>query len=630
MTVEALTRDRLDTEHGTVHINAERCAGCQECAIRCPTHALRLDPEQWIVHADDALCVGCRQCERVCPFNAVTVRGPMVVSPRQEAVLEEPEQLLGSIGEIRPGLRDWDEALVEANRCLQCPDPTCMEGCPAHIDIPAFIDAVRVRDLTTALHVINDSSMLPGVCSRVCDQTVQCEGACSWALAGGQAVSIGTLERFVADHGPAPRVERSTAEGAGLSVAVVGSGPAGCATAWYLLSAGARVTIIEQSDEIGGVLRWGIPTFTLPDSVTDAPLRALQNAGVTLRTGCTLGVDVTVPGLLAEYNAVVLAHGAARPLTVNVPGIDLPGVEDATEFLIRAKDALNAGKELRGFRAGSRVLVVGGGNTAMDVARTARRLGAEVVAIEWMDRRFARVRPDELAEARAEGVDVRFTTTLQRLDGDGGGVRTAWLRRTHQSSVKRRPRVLRGAAEAITVDRVVVALGYRVDPSVTGSMVSLPIRAESPAGAIPDRRWTASGIPTGPTFAVGTQALQRELGLAVAASPVHEGWWSRLQSAPAASSARVRATWWARIWRRQAEIGMAAAPTPRADRVWVVGDALVGPSTVSGAMAQGREAARAIVAARAVLTTQPDAGGPSTVSMIHDLIARGARKTWPE
>jgi NADPH-dependent glutamate synthase beta subunit-like oxidoreductase len=411
-------------------------------------------------------------------------------------------------------------------------------------------------------------------------------------------VSIGRLERFVADHGPAPHVEHTSAEGAAISVAVVGSGPAGCATAWYLLAAGARVTMVEQSDEIGGVLRWGIPSFTLPESVVEQPLKALEAAGLTVRSGTRVGVDVEIPELLAEYDAVVLAHGASRPLSVSVPGIDLPGVEDATTFLVRAKKALNAGNGLSGFRFGSRVLVIGGGNTAMDVARTARRLGVDVVAIEWMNERFARVRPDELTEARAEGVDVRFTTTLERLEGDGAGVRTAWLRRTRQNKIKQRPRVLRGAAEAITVDHVIVALGYRVDASVTGELVSLPLRPVDQTGAIPDRRWTASGIPTGPSFAVGTQALQREVGLAVAASPVHGGWWRRIQSSPAASSVRFRATWWARMWRRQAEIGMAAAPTPRADRLWVVGDALVGPSTVSGAMAQGREAARAILATR--------------------------------
>lgn len=585
-------------DHAAVHINEERCAGCQECVIRCPVHALSIDPEKWVAEANDELCVGCRQCERVCPYSAIAVTGPVVVAPRVEAHPLHAEPLTGNQQEIRQGFQGWSEALAEADRCLNCPDPTCMEGCPAHIDIPGFIAALRDRDLGKAQGVLSSSTFLPGICSRVCDQSVQCEGACSWSLAGGQAVSIGRLERFVADHGPKLRVERKTAEGAGLSVAVVGSGPSGVAAAWELLSASAEVTIIEKDEEAGGVLRWGIPSFTLPDSVVDSQLTALKEAGLQLRTSCRLGIDVTLDALLGDHDAVILAHGASIPLSIRVPGADLAGVEDATSFLKRAKPALKAGTELEGFGTASRVLVLGGGNTAMDVARTVRRFGAAVTAVEWMDQRFGRVRPDELAEAREEGVDVRFTTTVERLKGDGDGVRTAWLRRTVQRKVSQRPRVIDGDPEVLSVDRVIVALGYRVDPAVAASVVALPLPSTDQTRVIPDRRWTGSGIPTGPALAIGTQALQREVGLAVAGSPVHSGWWARLWHRRPEPPGLFRATWWARLWRRQAEVGFAAAPTPQAERVWVAGDALVGPSTVAGAMAQGRAAARAILKAR--------------------------------
>jgi glutamate synthase (NADPH/NADH) small chain len=585
-------------EHAWVHVNVERCAGCQECVIRCPTHALSLDPERWVVEADDALCVGCRQCQRVCPYSAIAVTGPMVVAPRIEMAPVAAEPLIGSSQEIRPGFQGWSQVLAEADRCLSCPDPTCMEGCPAHIDIPGFIAALRERNLDQAQDVLSLSTVLPGICSRVCDQSVQCEGACSWALAGGQPVSIGRLERFVADHGPAPQVTRKTALGAGLSVAVIGSGPAGIAAAWELVSASAEVTMLEKDSEVGGVLRWGIPSFTLPDSVAEGHFDALKSAGLQLKTGCELGKDVTLDSVLAQHDAVIFAHGASLPLALPVPGTDFPGVEDATTFLNRAKPALKAGRPLPGFGPGVRVLVLGGGNTAMDVARTLRRMEADVTAVEWMDERFGRVRPDELAEARAEGVDVRFTTTLERLEGDAGGVRTAWLRRTVQRQVTRRPKVLKGRAEPLPVDRVIVALGYRVDRSVAAGVVSLPLPLTDQTQAIPDRRWTASGIPTGPAFAIGTQALQREVGLAVAGSPVEHGWWQRLWQRRPEPPGRFRATWWARLWRRQAEVGFSAAPTPQAERVWVAGDALVGPSTVSGAMAQGRAAARAVLQTR--------------------------------
>ncbi|HVB77366.1 MAG TPA: FAD-dependent oxidoreductase [Candidatus Nitrosotalea sp.] len=602
--IRLLEQEFLPLQHPSVRVNQERCAGCQECVIRCPTHALGIDKDKWIAQADDTLCVGCRQCERVCPYSAIAVSGPMLVSPRTQMQAHKAEPLAGSQEEIRTGFEGWTQALFEANRCLVCPDPTCMEGCPAHIDIPGFISALRERNLNQAQAVLSSSTFLPGICSRVCDQSVQCEGACSWALAGGQPVAIGRLERFVADHGPSPEVERTSARGAGLSVAVVGSGPAGMAAAWELLSASAKVSMFEKDSEPGGVLRWGIPAFTLPDAVVEPHLEALKAAGVELRTGCELGRDVTLEALLEEHDAVILAHGASLPLAISVPGADLPGVEDATSFLNRARAALGAGEGLPNIGPGRRVLVLGGGNTAMDVARTLRRLGAPVTAVEWMDERFARVRPDELAEARDEGVEVRFNTTLERLEGGeageagDGGVRTAWLRSTVQRRITDRPHVIAGPSEAMSVDRVIVALGYRVDGAVAGAAVSLPVRSVDQTRAIPDRRWTASGIPTGSAQAIGTQALRREVGLAVAGSPVHSGWWTRLWHRTPTSPARLRVAWWAGLWRRQAAAGLAAAPTPQAGRVWVAGDALVGPSTVSGSMAQGRAAARAVLQSR--------------------------------
>lgn len=613
MTVTTSTPDRQlalegETSHATVHVNAERCVGCQECVIRCPTHALSIESERWIASADDALCVGCRQCQRVCPYSAISVSGARVVAPRREPPALRPIPLLGSIQEIRAGFRGWPEVLAEADRCLNCPDPTCMEGCPAHIDIPGFIAALREQDLGAAKSVLLGASFLSGICSRVCDQSVQCEGACTWSLAGGEAVSIGRLERFVADHGPTPQVRRGSARASDLDVAVVGSGPAGMAAAWELLSASARVTLLEKDDAPGGVLRWGIPSFTLPEAVVTQHIDALQAAGVRLRTGFELGRDASLEALLEEHDAVILAHGASLPLALPIPGRDLPGVEDATAFLNRAKPVVEAGGRLPEIHSGVNVLVLGGGNTAMDAARTVRRLGGHATAVEWMDERFARVRPDELAEARDEGVDVRFSTTVERLEGDAAGVRQAWLRATLQRDGTKRPQVTKAPAFPLEVQRVIVALGYRVDPGVARSVAVLPLPSISQRQVIPDRRWTASGIPTGPTGAVGTQALQREMGLAVATSPIHDGWWSRLRHRRPEAAQRFRAAWWARLWKRQQELGSAAAPEPRGDRVWVAGDALVGPSTVVGSMAQGRAAARAVIDARPRRSASPTRG----------------------
>ncbi|NNM96698.1 MAG: FAD-dependent oxidoreductase [Candidatus Dormibacteraeota bacterium] len=596
MSVESPPRDVFNVEsrlHGLVRVDAERCVGCQECVIRCPTGALSLDSKNWIAQADDQLCVGCRQCQRVCPYSAISVSGPMVVGPRQQVPVVHPSALVGNVREVRRGFSSWGQAVAEAERCLRCPDPTCLEGCPAHNDIPGFIAAVRERDLGTAHAVLRETSVLPDICSRVCDQSVQCEGACSWALAGGQPVAIGQLERFITDRAAVPGVERSSADGVDLSVAVVGSGPAGCAAAWWLLAAGAKVTMLEKDERPGGVLRWGIPDFTLPTDVAERPIGALIEAGLELRTGVEVGRDIALAGLVDQHDAVILAQGASAPIVPPIPGTDLPGTEDATVFLDRAKRALLAGELLPEIGPGARVLVVGGGNTAMDVARTVRRLGADAIAVEWMDERFTRVRPDELDEARQEGVEVRFSCTVQRLDGDSIGVSSACLQRTRQRRVGERPRVLPGEPERITVNRVVFALGYRVAKDVSGGVVELPLPPVDLRQAIPPRRWLASGILAGGT--VGSQALAREVTLALAEAPAQGGVWGRLLHHRRAGDGAVRTSWWTWLWRHQAAMGLDAAQAPRGDRMWVVGDALVGPSTVVGAMAQGREAARAVL-----------------------------------
>ena len=546
----------------------ERCAGCQECVVRCPTGALAMDVMTWTVVANDSACVGCRQCVRVCPFSAIAVEGPMAVAARTPLPAPQHLPLLGDSSETRRGFATLEEALAEASRCLRCPDPTCVRGCPAHNDIPGFITALSEGDLEGAHEVLRRTTFLPDICSRVCDQAVQCEGACSWSLAGGVPVAIGALERFVAENAAVPDLVRTSDEGDGLSVVVVGSGPAGIAAAWELRSAGADVTVLERDSQPGGLLGWGIPDFTLPAEVARRPWDQLQAAGVDLHLDTALepeGID----DLLAEHDAVVLAIGAGSPLRLPVAGANLGSVIDATQFLTEAEKALRDRSPLPFLgpflaeagdgHEGPTVLVVGGGNTAMDVARSARRLGARAVCVEWMDKRFAPVRPDELAEAESEGVEVLFSTTLTRLEGDGSTVRRAFLRATRQAKASKRPRPVRGSQYSLPVDLVVMAMGYR---NYADFATALPPRqVRRVAEGLPDRRWQASGIFAGgaPSFArcqpVGKLALGREVARTTAALPAR-------------------------------------------DRVWVAGDALVGPSTVVEAMAQGRRAAQALLARR--------------------------------
>jgi glutamate synthase (NADPH/NADH) small chain len=574
----ATIADLVPAPAGQPHVTVltDRCAGCQECVIRCPAGALSMDESRWVAVADDALCVGCRQCTRTCPFSAITVSGPVDVAERAEppATAQAP----GSTSEVRPGFASLDEAIIEANRCLNCPDPTCVRGCPAHNDIPSFIAAIRDGDLAGAHEVLRATTVLPDVCSRVCDQSTQCEGACTWSLAGASPVSIGRLERFVTDNAPVPppRVPAPGAPGSGLSVAVVGSGPAGIGAAWKLIESGADVTVYERSETPGGLVNWGIPDFTLPGRLARRPWEQLVAAGVDLRHGIEV-LPRDVSELLTEHDAVILAHGAPVPIEPPVPGGDLDGVTSATSFLQDGKAALRGGPDLELFAAAyglpvrdagaagplgqdaPRVLVVGAGNTAMDVARTARRLGLRAVCVDWVDERFAVARPDELAEARHEGVEIRFLRTLARLDGEDGRVRRATLTLTRQERADRKPEPVEGRSETLDADLVVMAMGYRTSPSFAPLLPGTPRRRE--ATGLPGRRWLASGILASPA----PEAAHRK---------------------PVGRLALGR------------EVGLNAALLPYQERVWAAGDAVVGPSTVVEAMTQGKLAAAAVIGAR--------------------------------
>jgi len=550
-----------------VTVLTDRCAGCQECVIRCPTNALTMNPDTWTVLSDDSMCVGCRQCVRTCPFSAITVEGPVLVASRTIYPPVHPQKLVGNLEETRKGFTTWAEAKTEASRCLTCPDATCVRGCPAHNDIPTFIAAIRNEDLQQAHDVLRLTSFLPDVCSRICDQALQCEGACTWSLAGGEGVAIGALERFVTDNACVPGVTKISDRGAGLSVAIVGSGPAGISAAWELAQASASVTVFEKDDNPGGLLKWGIPDFTLPDGVASRPWTALLAAGVKLHCNSEVAAD-QLDSLIQEFDAVVLAHGAGTPLHLPVEGGTLERVWDATRFLHEARSAALANQSLshltgeenpNGVRIRT-VLVVGAGNTAMDVARLARRLGARAICVDWMDRRFAPVRPDELEEATLEGVDIRFSTTIDHLESVDDGLVKAHLNLTQQRRAGEKPHVTVQLAATEVVDLVVMAMGYRVDPSFSGILPDSPISRRLQPG-LTDRRWQASGLLAGgaPAFArnqsVGALALGRESAYARADMNV-------------------------------------------AERVWVAGDALVGPATVVEAMAQGRRAAQTILNVR--------------------------------
>ncbi len=577
-----------------VKVLTDRCAGCQECVVRCPAQALGMDVDTWTVESHSELCVGCRQCERTCPFSAIVVEGAPLVEERQQVHVVHPESVAGDRSETRRGFTSWGEALAEAARCLSCPDPTCVRGCPAHNDIPGFVRAVADGDLDRAHEMLSRTTVMPDVCSRVCDQAVQCEGACTWSLAGSTPVAIGAIERFIADNAPVPSLTATSDRGAGMSVAVVGAGPAGIGAAATLVKAGASVTVFERDAEPGGLLGWGIPEFTLPKAVSDRPWATLTEAGVDLR--CNEGIDAAgVDRLRQEYDAVVLAHGAGTPIRMQVPGADLDGVVDATAFLHEGRAALFDGTipENLAPRSGAdgadrpvKVLVLGAGNTAMDVARIARRLGAEPVCVDWLDRKYAPVRPDELAEAEDEGVEVRFASTLDHLEGEDGHVTRAVLLSTVQESATTLPKPQPGSGQALDVDLVVMAMGYRLDADLTTHVPAAPLKRQ--ASGVPDRQWIGSG----------------------------------LLAAPAPPAARGRPIGTLALGR---EVALKAALLPEEERVWAAGDALVGPSTVVEAMAQGRRAAIGILERQPRRPERSNGSGGARSAGLRVLIATESR-----
>ncbi|MBR5906870.1 MAG: NADPH-dependent glutamate synthase [Bacteroidales bacterium] len=377
-----------------------------------------------------------------------------------------------------------EEAVLEASRCLNCKKPRCVESCPVGIKIPNFIAEVFKGDFNKAFDIISEDSSLPAICGRVCPQETQCEGSCILGVKG-QPVSIGKLERFVADH------HRENSEGGkpvgvpksnGHKVAVIGSGPSGLACASDLAKMGYSVTIFESLHKAGGVLTYGIPEFRLPKKkVVEKELQSLFDLGVKIETNVFVGRTVTIDDLLNKegFKAVFVGTGAGLPLFLNIPGENLNGVFSANEYLTRNNlmQAFDKKSDSPIFHA-KRVCVVGGGNVAMDAARTALRLGADVTIIYRRGEKELPARAEEVHHAKQEGVKFQLLTNPTRVIGDENG----WVKGVEcirmelgepDESGRRSPQPVAGSEFVIDTDALIVALGTKINRLIADTTPNL-------------------------------------------------------------------------------------------------------------------------------------------------------------
>ncbi len=422
--------------------------------------------------------------------------------PRVPVREQDPVRRASNFEEVCYGY-DADEALTEASRCLHCKNPRCVAACPVNIRIPDFIAALAAGDTAQAAAIIGEDSSLPSVCGRVCPQETQCEGSCVLGIKG-EPVAIGKLERYVGDwqleHGTAEPVR--TVPRNGHRVAVVGSGPAGLACASDLAKMGYEVKVFEALHKVGGVLVYGIPEFRLPkERIVAREIEAVRALGVEFETDVIVGRTVTVDSLLDDegFEAVFIGSGAGLPRFMGIPGENLNGVVSANEFLTRTNlmHAYDPAYDTP-IQVGRHVVVVGGGNVAMDAVRTAKRLGAEATIVYRRSEKELPARAEEVHHARAEGIEFRMLTNPVEVLGDDKGwvcgIRCVEMELGEPDASGRRSPVVKAGSEfELECDVVVMALGTSPNP----------LLAATTAGLETDRRGCISADAAGATTRAG-------------------------------------------------------------------------------------------------------------------------------
>lgn len=414
----------------------------------------------------------------------------------------EPEERIQSLyNEVNQGLT-FEQAVTEAHRCLDCKNPSCVEGCPVNINIPGFIKQLEVGNVAGAAAIIAESSTLPAVCGRVCPQEKQCESKCIHLKMGKEAVAIGYLERFVADNAPkadVPEFQSYKVPG-GEKIAVVGSGPAGLAFAGDIAKYGYDVTVFEALHEIGGVLKYGIPEFRLPNRIVDKEIDGLRALGVSFETDTIIGKTLSMSDLKdMGYKGVFVGSGAGLPRFMGIPGENLNGVMSCNEYLTRV-NLMNAASDESDtpILKAKNVAVIGGGNTAMDAVRTAKRLGAErAIVIYRRSEEEMPARVEEVRHAKEEGVEfMTLHNPIEYYADEKGRVKEAVLQVMElgepDESGRRSPIPIEGKTVKIAVDEVIVSVGVSPNPLIPSSVEGLEV---SKRGTIVVNEKMQSSIP---------------------------------------------------------------------------------------------------------------------------------------
>jgi glutamate synthase (NADPH) small chain len=451
-----------------------------------------------------------------------------MINPKQTPMAkQDPHVRSKNFNEVGLGYTK-EEAMAEARRCLKCKKPLCVAGCPVSIDIPLFITSIMTGDFDTALQFIKTKNSLPGVCGRVCPQEDQCEKKCILGIKN-EPVSIGRLERAAADFGQvkAMVLPRGTKD----KVAVVGAGPAGLTIAGDLARIGYQVTVFEALHKPGGVLVYGIPEFRLPKRIVDEEVESIKKLGVELKVDQLIGRTFTIDDLKKDgYKAVFVASGAGFPKFMNIPGENLNGVYSANEFLTRVnlmKAYLFPGYDTP-IKKAKRVAVIGGGNVAMDSARTALRLGAEkVFNVYRRSRKEMPARVEEIENAIEEGIQMEFLVNPVRVLDDGNG----WVKGLEclrmelgacDESGRCRPVPIKGSEFILEVEQVIIAVGTAANPLISATTPDLKINKwgyieadESTGQTSKDGVFAGGDIVTGSATVISAMGAARKSAEAI-------------------------------------------------------------------------------------------------------------------